>query len=189
MPALSRLSCLIPLAVLLAQPGHAFELSGKKQLSLVTKDGKTLAIGTVTFAPPKDGKTGFTVDVDTGKFKTFFLSMRDFKCLEGVELQCYVPYPYPTPGTVTKDDLSWLAHNLLFFWKTPTAYGAPLGNGLYYDLKVTDHGIEGTPQAIDLDAIASPPAKKDVPPYDKDARTTVEGNERWISKLTITDAK
>lgn len=182
-----RRALIIVLASLFVLPADAFELAGRKQIALETKDGKTVEIGTVTFAP-KDGKTGFTLDIDTGKFKTFFLSMRDFKCLEGPELECFVPYPYKTPATVTKDDLAWLAHSLLFFYKSLTSYGAPLGNGLYYDLKTTDRGIEGLPEAIDLNAIASPPEDPTAPPYDAASRDKIEDGARWISKLTITDA-
>lgn len=171
---------------LAASPAAAFDLSGTKQIALVTKDGQTIPMGTVDFI--KDGdKAKFALHVDTSKFQTFFLSMRDFKCAVGPELQCYVPYPYNNPSTVTAQDLAWLEHGLLFFWKMPNAYGADLGKGLIYKMKVTDKGIEGTPQAINLDAIASPPDDLSKPPFSPDTREDIGDGQRWIAKMTITD--
>ena len=178
------IACAAPVS---AWAASAFELVGTKQITLTTRDGVVLPIGTVTFTP-KDGATTFAVHIETAKFQDFFLSMREFKCLAGPELECYVPYPYKTPGTVSATDLGWLSHSLLFFFKNPADYGAKLTNGLIYDLKLTDHGIEGLPQAVDLNAIASPPADLAVPPYDKDARSDIADGTRWISKLSITDA-
>ena len=88
---------------------------------------------------------------------------------------------------MTAQNLDWLAESLLFFYKNPVDYGAKLTNGLYYDLKMTPDGIVGHPQAIDLNAIAAPPDKLDVPPYDAESRSDIEDNARWITSLTISD--
>jgi hypothetical protein len=69
-----------------------------------------------------------------------------------------VPYPYPNSATVSPDNLRWLEHSLLFFYKTPRDFGARLSNGLYYQMQITEQGIVGTPQAIDLVQMGAPPA-------------------------------
>jgi hypothetical protein len=43
----------------------------------------------------------------------------------------------------------------------PNDYGAAMENGIFYDLKETDTGLVGTPQAIDLNKIAAPPADRE----------------------------
>jgi hypothetical protein len=165
-------------------PAQAWEMAGRKEVSLRTRDGATIPIGSVTFTPGPDG-TRFAVDLDRGKFQDFFLSMREFKCVEGPEVQCHVPYPYANPGIVRGSDLSWLEHALIFFYKTPADYGAKLGNGLYYALRRTDDGLVGTPESIDLNDIAAPPQDASVPPYDVAARSELAGGARWIEALVI----
>ncbi len=94
---------------------QAESLSGTKTIALHSRDGQVVPIGTVNFEPQGE-KIGFSVKLDPLKLKDFFLSMREFKCAEGAgEIQCYVSYPYAHPGTITRTDLSWLEHNLLFF--------------------------------------------------------------------------
>ncbi len=148
-------------ALLAFSAGPAFcgepALEGVKDIVLHTRDGQAIVIGTATFAP-KGEATGFKLNFDDKKFAEYFLSMREFKCVEGADILCHVPYPYAHPDTVTPQDLSWLEHALLFIYKRPTDYGAQMGNGLIYTMKITPDGIVGTPQAIDLDEIAMPPA-------------------------------
>ncbi len=162
----------------------AWELAGTKQITLRTRDGATLPIGTVTFTPNDAGAT-FKLALDQKDFHDFFLSMREFKCLEGPELQCYVPYPYANPGRVKPGDLAWLEHSLIFFYKAPADYGAKLSNGLYYSLQLTDAGLIGTPYAIDLNDIAAPPSDPSTPPFDAAARNEIEPKGRWIEALII----
>jgi len=111
--------------------------------------------------------------------------MKEFKCLEGEEIHCHVPYPYPNPGTVSRSDLRWLEHSLLFLYKQPKDFGARLWNGLYYKMELTEKGIIGTPQAIDLALIGAPPADFSIPPYSPDDRADIPANSRWISGLAI----
>jgi len=112
--------------------------------------------------------------------------MKEFKCLDGGdEIQCHVPYPYANPATVTADDLAWLEHALLFLYKLPTEFGASLWNGLYYRMAITEDGIVGTPEAIDLNLISAPPADGSVAPYGAMERTEIAPGSRWIRALTI----
>jgi hypothetical protein len=176
------------LAFLLMSSGMALSgeaaLEGTKDIVLHTRDGKDIAIGTVTFAP-QGAESAFAIAFDDRKFVEYFLSMREFKCVEGEDILCHVPYPYASPHTVTAKDLGWLEHALLFIFKKPTDYGARMGNGLIYSLKVTDKGLVGTPQSIDLDEIAMPPADLSVAYYNADRRYDLQPGARWVESLTI----
>ena len=161
-------------------------LEGTKDVVLHTRDGQAMTIGTVAFTPKGD-RTGFDLRLDPTKFRQFFLSMKEFKCVEGGEILCHVPYPYAHPDTVTATDLSWLEHRFLFFFKQPADYGAKLTNGIIYTMKIADGGIVGMPQGIDLNAIAAPPPDSAVAPFASTERYDIEPSARWIQSLTIAD--
>lgn len=183
---LRRRAAAMLLAAAVVWPGaaSAWEMVGTKQLALRTREGRSIPIGSVTFTP-KDGITFYAIELDTTTLKDFFLSMREFKCIEGDDVQCYVPYPYANPKTVTADDLTWLEHGLIFFYKNPQDFGAVLRNGLYYRLRLNEDGLEGAPQAIDLNAIASPPDDPGFAPFGPDERSEIDPKSRWIEALTI----
>lgn len=162
----------------------AFDATGTRHIVAHTKDGKDIAIGTVTFTPQGE-KTTYRLDMDMTPFKEFFLSMRPFKCLEGPDIWCYVPYPYEHPHVVTATDYAWLEHDLLFFWKTPDSYGAKMNNGLIYALTPSGKALVGKPQAINLDKIASPPDDRKTPPYVAADRDDISDGSRWIESLRI----
>lgn len=82
-------------------------------------------------------------------------------------------------------DLRWLEHSLLFLYKAPGDFGARLWNGLYYRMQITNQGIVGTPQAIDLVQIGAPPADNSVPPFGAGDLTEIPPGSRWISRLSI----
>jgi hypothetical protein len=160
--------------------------AGAKTVKLHAKDGTSVEIGTVTLTPRADGRMGFAWKADTSRFTDHFLSMREFKCLPGQgEIMCLVPYPYPQPGQIAADDLAWLEHSLLFMFKKQSEFGAQLWNGVIFKLAVAGNGLVGTPQAIDLNRIASPPAKTDVPPYGAAHRDEMPAAARWYGRLTI----
>ena len=164
----------------------AWELQGTKTLVAHTRDQQRLTLGTVDFTPRPDGTVAFAVHMDHAKFTDHFLSMKEFKCVEGGgEVSCHVPYPYPNPGTVTPTDLAWLEHHLLFLFKLPKEFGAKLWNGLYYQLERTDKGLVGRPQSIDLNLISAPPEQPDRPPYRPALRDDVPAGVRWIESLSI----
>ena len=174
------------LATALASAVGAWELEGTRAVRLHGRDGRTVDIGSVDFAARADGRVGFALRIDHTPFKDFFLSMKEFKCLEVPdEVFCHVPYPYAHPGTVAASDLTWLEHGLLFLYKKPGEFGARLWNGVYYRLAVTERGLVGTPQAIDLNLISAPPARSDVPPYRPALRDDIAPGSRWFGRLTI----
>jgi predicted secreted protein len=143
-------------------------------------------IGTVTFTPRADGRVSFIWKADTSRFTDHFLSMREFKCLPGSgENMCLVPYPYPQPSTIAVNDLAWLEHSLLFMFKKQSELGAQLWNGVIWKLAVSGNGLAGTPQAVDLNRIASPPARTDAPPFGPAQRDDIPLTSRWYNKITV----
>ena len=183
----ASLATLLALAPLRAQ---AWELAGPHAVSLHARDGSRLQLGTVTFAPADQGRSAFTLVMEPARFKDFFLSMKEFKCVEGgAEVFCHVPYPYPQPGTVSVQpgaaDFAWLEHALLFMFKTPTEFGAKLWNGVYFQLRLTDQGLDGRPQAVDLNRISAPPDQPGLPPFRAALRDDIAPGARWFNRLTI----
>jgi len=169
-----------------AAPAWAWEPAGTHAVKLHARDGTVVTIGTVSFAPTGDGRQRFELKLDHRSFKDHFLSMREFKCLDGQgEILCHVPYPYARPDSVTLQDLAWLEHSLLFMYKLPREFGAKLWNGVYFRLQATDGGLVGTPQAVDLNLIGAPPARTDLPPYRPALRDDIAPGARWFGKLTI----
>lgn len=184
--SLLRKICRVAALCALALPlsASAWDLAGTKTISLHGQDGQAIPIGTVTFRP-EGLRTAFVIALDHARFKDFFLSMKEFKCLDGREVMCHVPYPHRNPGTVTVDDLAWLEHSLLFLHKSQAEFGAKLWNGLYYRMTVTEAGIVGTAQAVDLNLIGAPPADSTIPPYPPADRSDIDLASRWLGMLTI----
>ena len=174
--------------LLVAVPGlaSAWELQGIKTITAHTRDKQQITLGTVHFEPRGGASVVFTVAMEHSRFTDYFLSMKEFKCLNGQgEVVCQVPYPYPQPGTVTANNFAWLEHSLLFFYKLPSEFGATLWNGLYFHLERTDRGLLGRPQAIDLNRISAPPDALAVPPFGPELRDDIAPGTRWIESLTI----
>lgn len=171
-----------------AIPAHAaFVFDGKKTVYAVSADGARTPVAALHFEKTEQpGEARFKLDLEVEKFTDFFLSMREFKCLPNEkEITCYVPYPYEQPGTVRADDLRWLEHSLLFFYKTPAEFGANLWNGLYFELKTEGDSLVGMPSAVDLNEISAPPADLSIPPYGEDLRHEMPADARWIRQLVI----
>ena len=174
------------LAAALALPARAADLAGSRQLLLHGRDGSRVHLGEVVFTPQADGRSAFALKLRHEPFKDFFLSMKEFKCVESpTEVFCHVPYPYPQPATISATDLAWLEHSLLFMFKTPAEFGAKLWNGVYFKLTATERGFEGRPQAVDLNRISAPPDKPGVPPYRPALRDDIPVGARWFGRLTI----
>ena len=181
-----QLALLVALSTLAPAQVFAWTLDGVQTITVHTRDKHQTAIGTVNFTPQKDGATAFSVTMDHAKFTDYFLSMKEFKCLSGpTEVTCHVAYPYPQPGQVMLQDLTWLEHNLLFLFKLPSEFGAKLWNGLYFRLTVTDQGLVGRPMAIDLNRISAPPENLNVPTFGPDARDEIQESSHWIESISI----
>ena len=186
-PSLTLASLL--LTCLLAGPvadARSWELQGVKSITATTRDNQRITLGSVRFEPQGDGTVSFSVTLEPARFTDHFLSMKEFKCLDGPgEVVCHVPYPHAQPGTITPGDLAWLEHNLLFLYQLPTDFGAKLWNGLYFQLEPTEQGLRGRPQAIDLNYISAPSDTPEQPPYQAEQRDEITPGVRWIQSLTI----
>lgn len=164
----------------------ALNLSGDKALIAQTRDGQRIRIGSVNFTPAEAGQSRVRVQMDHHAMRDYFLSMREFKCLPAAaEVSCYVPYPYANSALVSAQDLQWLNHHTLFLYKRPADFGANLWNGIIFRWSLTATGLEGLPQAVDLNAISAPPKRLDVPPYAPQDSEPFAAGARWITRLLI----
>lgn len=168
----------------LSLTSFADALVGKKQISLVDKKGVEVVVGDITFYPQAEGSR-YELHINHDKFKDYFLSMKEMKCLEGPELWCHLAYPYPQPHEVSNGDLSWLSHDLLFMFKKKEDFGANFWNGIYYHMQVDGDLIRGEAQAVDLNLLASPPDDLTVPPLGEPERDEIDHNKRWLPQLII----
>lgn len=168
----------------------AWSFSGDKTVFAVMGDGSRIHIARLRFTPAAGGAASYELQLQHEPFTDHFLSMREFKCLAGgPEISCYVPYPYANPRTVgpgsSAAELAWLEHGLMFLHKSPAEFGAKLWNGLIFGFKVDGARLVGTPQAIDLNEIASPPRDLKRPPFGKAQRHEVPEGTRWLRRLEI----
>ncbi len=178
---------LLYLILLLLSPFcDAWELSGVKTISVLTRDQQLIQIGNVEFTPQPNGSISFKLNMNYARFTDHFLSMKEFKCLESTEeVLCHVPYPYKNPSTVSQQNFAWLEHSLLFLFKRPRDFGAKLWNGLYYRFERDDTGLVGIPQSVDLNLISAPPDDLQTPPYNAGLRDDVAAGTRWVERLFI----
>lgn len=177
------------LGAALGAPGSlwAFDFQGDKALIAVARDGVQTRIGTVSFtAQAGEAQARFAVRIDPKVMQDHFLSMREFKCLPAApEITCFVPYPYPQPGTASAGQMQWLEHSLLFFFMQPADFGAKLWNGIIFKFTVTPTALVGTPQAVDLNRIGVPPDNPNEPPYGAFDRDDFTPGARWVQQLRI----
>ena len=96
----ARLGIGTAVVVLLAPPTRAWDLAGTRQVVLHSRDGDRTLPGTVAFTPAADGRTAFVLTLAQAPFKHFFLSMKEFKCVESApEVFRHVAYT-PTRSPV-----------------------------------------------------------------------------------------
>lgn len=184
--SLAGLASTLLLAFATMAHSAAWEMVGTKSIFITTNQGQRLRIGSVQFTPSAGDAITFKLAMEHERFTDYFLSMREFKCLDGTtEVVCHVPYPHKQPGTVTRSNLAWLEHNLLFFFKQPSDFGAKLWNGIYFQLQPTEAGLVGKPQSIDLNLIGAPPQDPNTPPYPPSMREDMPTGKRWIQTLSI----
>ncbi len=173
------LSCLLGISACIStsQPQKS---SQQYKVVLEDKQGNGIVVGMVE---KHDDKYEFIRDDD--KFKDFFLSMKEMKCLEGAEIFCHIHYPYPQEDVNNQNNLTWLSHELLFMYKRPDQFGARLRQGVYFKLEPHENGFKGIAYSIDLDDLASPPDDYSTPPIDTGELELLEVEERWLPFLKI----
>jgi hypothetical protein len=170
--------------LLLSTPALAELPTGSRVLVLKSAT-ESIAIGKVVFAG-SGGTRSVAVQLNEALFKDHFLSMRPFKCLEGVKFYCHLPYPYEWKGVISGDHLTDLEYALLFVQKEPTAYGINLWHGIYYKLGLSVGGrISGALHEVDMDTLASPPAAGHLRPLTPDLLTKADPAGQWLPELAI----
>ncbi|HEX6828960.1 MAG TPA: hypothetical protein VF104_08270 [Burkholderiales bacterium] len=166
---------------LLAEAGHAADLSGRKTVALLANDGSRIAIGQVTFQRQGDGYR-FRFEPDPSKFTERFLAMRPFLCLDG-ESQSLCHFPYATPRHVTEHDLTDLEYELMFLRKPRQAVSVDAFNGIYYEMRITERGIAGELREVDMTPIVVPDGSKR--PIRREALEKSDPAGHWLPRLVI----
>ena len=176
---------LLALALLTIPAAFAGLPDGEKRIVL-SSPSENIDIGAVIFSGAGASRT-VEVKLNEALFKEHFLSMRPFKCLEGAaRFYCHLPYPYEWKGEITETDLTDLEYGLLFVQKAPSEYGINLWNGIYYKLTLgADGKISGALHAVDMDNLASPPAKGDFRPLTPDMLNPAAPEGEWLPFLKI----
>lgn len=175
---------LLAALVLLSSPALAELPTGMKTITLNSATEK-IVVGTVAFAGSGKSRS-IAVTMQDGLFKDHFLSMRPFKCLEGIKFYCHLPYPYTWKGEITATDLADLEYALLFVQKEPTAYGINLWHGIYYKLSLAaDGSMMGDLHELDMDVLASPPPDGEMRPIAADMLNKAAADGQWLPHLTI----
>ncbi len=156
-----------------------------RTISLLDKNNVKYEIGKIEFFDKNNTEHLFKIRIKYEKFKDFFLSMKEMKCLEGPELWCLIPYPHANPKTLSREHLAWLEHELLFMFKDKQSFGANFWNGIYYRLEWHEGVLTGDAYYVDLNKLASPPDDLATPPlgyYDLDR---VDQNMRWLPQMIV----
>ena len=82
----------IAASLLMLLPGtvNAWDMVGKKSIYLHDQTGAKIHTGSITLKP--DGsRVSYTIDWDHKLMKDYFLSMREFKCVEGQVKRLSIP--------------------------------------------------------------------------------------------------
>lgn len=174
------------LLVVLSINLHATQLpQGDKVISLVANSGESLKIGKIKFQNTED-KLTYTINLENSVFNDEFLSMRPFKCIhQPKQMICHLQYPYQKKGYISKDDLMDLEYDLLFLHKSPSEYGINAWNGLFYQLSLTENGLDGELMEVDLNVLAAPPDEGVLRPVTRDMLYEADVDIHMFPKLVI----
>ena len=165
--------------------GIAASLDGVKSIVLASPTGERHVIGKITFQDAGNSKTAFQIEIGDN-LQEYFLAMRPFRCLTGERQQlCWFPV-YNEPSQITPDDLVPLEQALMFFHTKPHALNINPFDGLYYKLRLTEHGIIGKLREVDMTPFVAPltiphPAR---PLHEEDFYDPPPGSS-WLPELSI----
>lgn len=178
---------LLALYWLLTSTLYAADFPEQAEIYLIASDNSETRIGSIKFSTINEKQVDISVDMDNAVFSEHFLSMRPFRCLQGVkEWFCYLEYPYELKNVISVNDLSDLEYQLLFIKKTSSEFGINAWNGLYYKLTIQDNGeITGTLFEGDLNTLQSPPLNRYDKPVDLMEFIEADTEKRLYPKLVI----
>lgn len=158
------------------------DFSGERHVYLVTPDGGQVAIGKLA-VERREGGYRFVLDLDHEKLQERFLAMRPFRCLDGaVKSLCH--FPYANAGRITAADLVDLEYQLMFIQKPRAGVHLDSRNGVYYELRWTDEGIDGVMRLVDMEPIIVPGVER-VRPIARDQLEPVDVDAQWLPYLKI----
>lgn len=167
---------------LFAFPVQAEVADGSYAVHLRTQAGEALPVARLSVSGG-----AYALEWNENLFEDAFLSMRPFRCMEGPERTlCRVPYPYENRRQVTAEELTDLEYDLLFLWKRSGDYGINMWNGIYYDLSISDDGLRGDLQEMDMGLLAVPPAAGNLRPVQPQHLEPGDPDSHWLPELVIT---
>tara|TARA_R110002096_G_scaffold261292_1_gene454582 strand:+ start:98748 stop:99308 length:561 start_codon:yes stop_codon:yes gene_type:complete len=177
--------CLI-FGILFSSNLLAIDTDRNMTVTLQTSDTKeSVDIGQIMFTA-KDGGYSFEFKLNEDKFEKQFLSMRPFDCMQKPEIMiCHLPYPYKNNRFITTDDMTDLEYDILFLHKYPGEYGINAYNGIYYQLKMTDKGIEGLLHDVDMNELKVPPEAGNLRPITPDMLYEASPTKHWFMNVLI----
>ena len=182
-----RLSQPLFVTILTLFSSHLFALDTARPMTITLQasDTETVDIGQVTFTA-ENGGYRYDLQIDEDRFEKQFLSMRPFDCMQKPKMMvCHLPYPYRNNRFITVEDMSNLEYELLFLHKYPGAYGIDAYNGIYYQMKMTENGIEGQLHDVDLNVLKVPPEDEELRPITPEMLYSANPDKHWFMKVLI----
>lgn len=162
---------------------HPAQAADKFKVYLGNPAGERHPVGVLSLGQGADAGQ-FQFELEQSAFDNYFLSMRPFRCLEGVgKMLCYLPYPYQKPDRFTGSDRRALEYDFLFIQRQPRDYGIDPWNGLYYSIELVDGVMRGQARAVDLNLLAAPPEQGVVFPISADDLHAVDPAKLWLPTL------
>ncbi len=170
-------------------PSELIAIETGKPLTITLQEnadgGETFEIGHVTFTA-KDGGYSYELKVVEENFEKQFLSMRPFDCTQKPKMMiCHLPYPYKNNRFITSEDMTDLEYDILFLHKYPGEYGINAYNGIYYQMKMTDNGIEGLLHDVDMNELKIPPEEGNLRPITPDMLYEASPTKHWFMNVLI----
>ena len=154
-------------------------------ITLQARENESVDIGQITFTA-KGEAYSYELKLDEDQFEKQFLSMRPFDCMQKPKMMiCHLPYPYQNNRFITADDMTDLEYELMFLHKYPGAYGIDAYNGIYYQMKMTDKGIEGLLHDVDMNELKVPPEEGNLRPITPDMLYEASPTKHWFMNVLI----
>ena len=163
----------------------AIDIDRPMTITLQASENESVDIGQITFTAKGEGYS-YELKLDEDKFEKQFLSMRPFDCMQKPKMMiCHLPYPYQNNRFITADDMTDLEYELMFLHKYPGAYGIDAYNGIYYQMKMTDKGIEGLLHDVDMNELKVPPEEGNLRPITPDMLYEASPTKHWFMNVLI----
>lgn len=175
--------CILLVSLLAASPViHAADLAGLHTVTLHGNAGERVLLGQIAFTARESGYA-FEFTPNRAAFEERFLAMRPFLCLDGAAHSlCH--FPYRSPRIIQGDDLTDLEYQFMFLQKPRAAVSLDPQNGVYYEMKRTANGFEGTLKEVDMTPIIVLEGDM-IRPIRRENLFPVDLTRKWLPRLTI----